>query len=109
MINIFGYTFRFAVVFARLYEETGNQTFLNTSQVMYDYLWKNGWDFTMTCNGGIYFGGGHLKKITITNGQMLQLSAKLYRFTFYIGFDVQMSTLKFSIMICCFHNHYNIW
>lgn len=67
------------MVFARLYEVTGNETFLVTSKKMYDYLWENGWDFSMDCDGGVFFGGGHHKKIAITNGQMLGLGAKLYR------------------------------
>ena len=71
----------FAVSFARVYEVTGNLTYLNTSEYMYNYLWSNGWDSSMTCTGGMWFGGGHGKKITITNTQMLLLGAKLYRLT----------------------------
>ena len=72
---------RFAVVFARIYEVTGNQSFLYTSQKMYDYLWKHGWDSSGACGGGMFFGfgWGENKKITITNGQMMVVGAKLYR------------------------------
>ena len=35
----------------------------------------------MTCKGGLFFRGGHHKKITIINGQALTVAAQLYRFT----------------------------
>ena len=70
---------RFAVSFARVYEVTGNLTFLQTAEDMYTFLWDIGWDTTMSCSGGMWFGSGHGKKITITNAQMVMLGAKMYR------------------------------
>ena len=66
-------------MFVRIYEVTGNSTFLHTGRGVYDYLWEYGWDFSMTCNGGMYFGAGHSLKNTITNVQMFGLAAKLFR------------------------------
>ncbi|CAH1800786.1 unnamed protein product [Owenia fusiformis] len=71
----------FGLAFSRIYEVTGNASFLQISRNVTDYLWTNGWDSTLQCNGGFWFGGGHLSKNTITSVQMLSLTARMYRAT----------------------------
>ena len=73
---------RYAVSYARIYEVTGNDTYIKVAEELYNWMWNLGWDKnTSSCSGGFWFGTGYGKKITVTNGQSLILAAKLYRYT----------------------------
>ncbi|XP_035685286.1 uncharacterized protein LOC118421888 [Branchiostoma floridae] len=68
----------FALSYLRIYEVLGDEDFLSLAKQIHDWNYQYGWDQTGTCGGGYWF---YDKKTTITNVQMLVLSAKLYRHT----------------------------
>eukprot|EP00058_Branchiostoma_floridae_P014672 XP_002600160.1 hypothetical protein BRAFLDRAFT_66668 [Branchiostoma floridae] len=68
----------FALSYLRIYEVLGDEDFLSLAKQIHDWNYQYGWDHTGTCGGGYWF---YDQKTTITNVQMLQLSAKLYRHT----------------------------
>ena len=71
----------FGLAYAKIYDVTKNESFLNATKDVFNWTWTTCWDQDMTCKGGLFFGGGHGKKITIINGQALIVAAQLYRFT----------------------------
>ncbi|CAH1272629.1 Hypp4900 [Branchiostoma lanceolatum] len=68
----------FALSYLRIYEVLGDDDFLTLAKQIHDWNYQYGWDHTGACGGGYWF---YDQKTTITNVQMLQLSAKLYRHT----------------------------
>ncbi|XP_078687147.1 uncharacterized protein LOC144919547 [Branchiostoma floridae x Branchiostoma belcheri] len=81
----------FGLSYLRIYEVLGDKDFLSLAQQIHDWNYQYGWDHTGTCGvpGGYWF---YDKKTTITNVQMLQLSAKLYRHTGNSTFLERMKT-----------------
>ncbi|KAL4230492.1 hypothetical protein ACF0H5_010874 [Mactra antiquata] len=89
----------FGLSFARVHEVIGNtDTFLSDAQDVYNWIWANGWDKNGSCGGGMWFDYTYVSKQTITNVQMLQLSARLYRLTKQKQYYDQMNMLYMFIM-----------
>lgn len=71
----------YALSYARIYEVFGWDDFLGHTEEIYNYIWKQGWDRTGTCGGGMWFDDNYDQKVTITNAECIQVAGKLYRFT----------------------------
>lgn len=71
----------YGLAYARIHEVLNFDQFLQTSQDIFNWCWQMGWDTTGTCHGGFWFDTSMQSKQTITNAQLLMLSAKLYRLT----------------------------
>lgn len=72
----------YGLAFAKVYETIDNtDTFLSDAKDIYNWIWTNGWDKTGTCDGGLWFDNTVVSKQTITNAQMLMLSAQMFRIT----------------------------
>ncbi|KAL3836995.1 hypothetical protein ACJMK2_022388 [Sinanodonta woodiana] len=69
----------YGLSYVRIYEVLGYEEFLATALDIYNWVWQTGWDFSGHCGGGFFFDDSRLSKPTITNVQMFQLGAKLYR------------------------------
>ena len=74
----------YGLSYTRIHEVLGNrstETFLQTALDIFNWCWETGWDHSGTCQGGFWFDNTFNTKQTITNVQMLQLAARLYRLT----------------------------
>ncbi|WAQ97961.1 YHG7-like protein [Mya arenaria] len=71
----------YGLAFARIHEVLGDPQFLQDAEDIFDWCWRTGWDTSGNCSGGFWFDNRFDSKQTITNAQLLQLSAKLYRMT----------------------------
>ncbi|KAL4230491.1 hypothetical protein ACF0H5_010873 [Mactra antiquata] len=60
---------------------TGTDKFFKDAIDVYNWVWKNGWDTYGACGGGFWFDDTLVSKQTITNAQMMMLSAQMYRLT----------------------------
>ena len=69
----------YGLAYSRIYEITRNVTFLNVAFDIFNWTWSLGWDFSNACGGGFWFDGNYQYKSSITNSQLIQLGARLYR------------------------------
>jgi mannan endo-1,6-alpha-mannosidase len=53
--------------------------FLTVARQVFEWIWTNGWDEGGACGGGMWWDYTNTSKEAITNVQMLQLGARLYR------------------------------
>ena len=83
----------YGLSYARIYEVINNDQFLQTSEDIFNWCWKLGWDKTGTCGGGVWFDTNYESKQTITNAQLLQLAAKLYRLTNNTSYKTKMNQI----------------
>ena len=71
----------YGLSYARIHETLNLPEFLESATAIFNWSWKTGWDKNNTCSGGFWFDNLFNSKQTITNVEMLQLGAKLYRLT----------------------------
>ena len=71
----------YALAYTRVHEIFGLEGFLRVAKDLFHWCWNNGWDFTETCGGGVWFDQRHTGKATIENAQLFQLAMKLARFS----------------------------
>ncbi|XP_076809360.1 uncharacterized protein LOC143452323 [Clavelina lepadiformis] len=77
----------YGLSYARIHEVLGpgnddpSYGFLYEAKQIYDWIWDNGWDKNISCDGGFWFDQTQKSKQTVENAQMLQLGSKLYRLT----------------------------
>lgn len=83
----------YGLSYARIHEVLKFDQFLQTSQDIFNWCWQMGWDKTGTCHGGFWFDTNMQSKQTITNAQLLMLSAKLYRLTNNTSFKQKMNQI----------------
>ena len=88
----------YGLAYTRIYEVLGDGQFLQDAQDIHNWIWTTGWDSSGACGGGMWFDNLFASKQTITNAQMLQLSAKLYRLTNNADYLKKMNQLYDFIM-----------
>ncbi|KAH3833393.1 uncharacterized protein LOC127878953 [Dreissena polymorpha] len=88
----------YGLAYTRIYEVLGNDMFLQDAKDIFDWCWRTGWDTSGACAGGFYFDNSFASKQTITNAQMLQLTAKLFRITNNTDYKNKMEQIYHYIL-----------
>jgi len=88
----------YGLSYTKIHEVFGDPIFLKDAVDIYNWIWQNGWDTSGTCSGGFWFDTSMMSKQTITNAQMLQLAARMYRITNQTKYKSDMNKVYNYIM-----------